>query len=367
MEFSVAQNDLLDCLNHFQSVVERRNTIPILSNIKIIAENNSLAITATDLALELTENLEANIINSGGITVQSQLFFDIVRKAPSAVEIKVKKDSKTQQIFVFYGKSKFSIPTLPVDDFPVMDQENLDVNFEIDSSNLINLIDKCKFCMGVDESRQYLNGIYFHTSGDMITSVATDGHRLSKCLSTELINHQFEGIIIPKKTVFELSKILESNNGKIEVSFSKTRLRFVLGKIKILSKLINSSFPDYESVIPKDNDQIMEVDCKSFSETIDRVSTISSEKFRTVKFDISNNSCVVSSFGADKSLGTESIDVNYQGSEFSINFNAKYILDVLNLIKEGKVKFYFSKDTAPTILESDSLKNAIFLIMQMRA
>ena len=140
-----------------------------------------------------------------------------------------------------------------------------------------------------------------------------------------------------------------------------------VGQIKIITKLINSSFPDYESVIPTTNDQIMEVDCKSFSESIDRVSTISNEKFRTVKFDVSNNVCVVSSFGTEKSIGTENVKVGYSGPAFSINFNSRYVLDVLNIIKEGKVKFFFSKDTAPTILETSSIKNSLFLIMQMRA
>ena len=367
MEFSVPQNDLLDCLNHFQSVVERRNTIPILSNIKIEAGEGFLSITATDLAMELSEKIKAKVSESGGVTVPSQLFFDIVRKAPNKSEISLKKDKKTDQIFVFFSKSKFSISTLPVDDFPEMDEENLDVELKIDSVHLASLIDNCKFCMGLDESRQYLNGIYFHLSGEVVSTVATDGHRLSKSTMKGLIDKSFDGIIIPKKTVFEISKILEEYDQKVILNFSKTRLKIIFGEIKIVSKLINSSFPDYESVIPKDNDQIMLVDCKSFSETIDRVSTISNEKFRTVKFDISENTCVVSSFGSDKSIGTESVAVEFSGSQISINFNARYILDVLSIIKTGKVKFHFSKDTAPTILEGGSVANTIFLIMQMRA
>ena len=268
---------------------------------------NACWVPGTDHASIATE---AKVVEKGGITVPSQLFFDIVRKAPNNSEITLKKDKKTDQLYVFFGKSKFSLSTLPVDDFPEMDEENLDVNLELDSKEFSNLIDRCKFCMGVDESRQYLNGIYFHTSGETISTVATDGHRLSKCTSTQLSGQSFEGIIIPKKTVFEISKILEEFDKKIKLGFSKTRLKVILGGIKIVSKLINSSFPDYESVIPKDNDQIMIVDCKSFSETIDRVSTISNEKFRTVKFDISNNTCVVSSFGNDKSIGTESANTN---------------------------------------------------------
>ena len=367
MEFVIKRKNLLECLSHFQSVVEKRNTIPILSNVKISALQGGLTITATDLAMELTENLVANVVQAGGTTIPSQLFFDIIRKAPDQSEIKLKNDEKNNTVYVLFGDSKFSIPMLPIDDFPVMDEDKLEMEIKVKSKDFKNLVNNCKFCMGLDESRQYLNGIYLHSNGETVSTVATDGHRLSKCSLPESINQSFDGIIIPKKTVLEISKILEEYNEDINLSFSKTRMKIVLGNIKIVSKLVNASFPDYESVIPKDNDQTMVVDCKSFSETIDRVSTISDEKFRTVKFNISKNVCVVSSFGNDKSLGTESVDVDFSGSEISINFNARYILDVLNIIKSGKVKFSFSNKTAPTILECDNLKNTLFLIMQMRA
>ena len=369
MEFSVPKKELLDCLNHFQSVVERRNTIPILSNIRIVSEANGkkLTLTATDLALELSETLSADVKNSGGITIPSQLFYDIIRKSPENSRISLRKDEKSDLVYVYFDESKFSIPSLPIDDFPVMDVNQLETSIEIESASFKNLIDNCKFCMGLDESRQYLNGIFLHLSKNLISTVATDGHRLSKSSLTKDYSGNFDGIIVPKKTVFEVSKILEEYDDKVILNFSKTRLKILLGSVKIITKLINSTFPDYDSVIPTTNDQIMIVDCKSFSESIDRVSTISSEKFRTVKFDISKNICVVSSFGSEKSIGTENVKVDYDGPAFSINFNSRYVLDVLNIIKEGNVKFYFSKNTAPTILEGPSLKNTIFLIMQMRA
>ena len=367
MEFSIKKKVLLDCLSHFQSVVERRNTIPILSNIKINAIEGGLTLTATDLIMELSESLPAKVSSPGGITISSQLFFEIIRKAPDNSDITLKVDEKSGSVYVLFGESKFSLPTLPIDDFPVMDADKLDVILELKSEELKNLINNCKFCMGLDESRQYLNGVYLHKNEDQVTTVATDGHRLSKSVISQGDKNSFEGIIIPKKTVIEISKILDDCADKISISFSKTRIKFVIGNLIVVSKLVNASFPDYESVIPKDNDQIMVVDCKSFSQTIDRVSTISDEKFRTVKFSISGNNCVVSSFGNDKSIGTENVDVEFSGSEISINFNARYILDVLSIIKSGKVKFYFSQKTAPTILESDALKNSLFLIMQMRA
>ncbi len=367
MEFSIKKKILLDCLVHFQSVVERRNTIPILSNIKISALEGGLTLTATDLVMELSEKLVADVKSVGGVTISSQLFFEIIRKAPENADVTLKVDQKTGSVFVLFGESKFSLPTLPADDFPIMDALKLDVSLEIESKEFKNLINNSKFCMGLDESRQYLNGIYLHSSENAISTVATDGHRLAKCTINKNDIKSFEGIIIPKKTVLEVSKIAEDYTEKILLSFSKTRIKFIFGNLVIVSKLVNASFPDYESVIPKDNDQVMVVDCKSFSQTIDRVSTISDEKFRTVKFTISGNNCIVSSFGNDKSIGTENVNVDFEGSEISINFNARYILDVLNIIKNGKVKFHFSQKTAPTILQSDSLNNSLFLIMQMRA
>ena len=367
MEFTIAKKSLLDCLSHFQSVVERRNTIPILSNLKISAIEGGLSLTATDLALELSESLTANVLTTGGITIPSQLFFEIVRKAPESSQISMKQDEKSGSVIVFFGKSKFSLPTLPIEDFPLMDSNNLDAEIILKSNDLKTLINNSKFCMGLDESRQYLNGIFLHTNGESILAVATDGHRLSKCSVLGKLDKKFDGIIIPKKSVFEISKLLEDYNENVKINFSKTRIKLTFGNIQFVSKLINASFPDYESVIPKDNNQTMTVDCKSFSETIDRVSTISDDKLRTVKFQILDGNCTVSSFGNNKSIGTETLSVDFVGSQISINFNARYILDVLGIIKSGKVKFHFSEKTAPTIIESDSFKNNVFLIMQMRA
>ncbi len=370
MEFIIEKKKLLDCLNHFQSVVEKRNTIPILSNLKIVVDeskSNTLIFTATDLALEMNETVEAKVVRKGGITIPSQLFYDLIRKAPDGSDITVNYEDSSNNAIILFNNSKFHFPTMPIDDFPMMDNKDLEKVVNLEADSIRHLINNCKFCMGLDESRQYLNGIFLHISNEKIASVATDGHRLSKCTLADKYNDEFDGIIIPKKSVFEISKLLDEIDGKITLSFSKTRLKIVLGNVILITKLINSNFPDYESVIPKEQEQIMKVDCKKFSETIDRVSTISNEKFRTVKFHIKENLCLVSSSGTDKSSGKETIEVLYSGPEININFNSRYILDVLAIIKDGEVNFNFSKDTSPTVLTSDSFKNALFLIMQMRA
>ncbi len=368
MDFSVSKKNLYLCLSHFQSVVEKRNTIPILSNVRIKTFENCIEITATDLALEISEKIDAKINLSGELTVPSQLLFDIVRKAPDNSEIDLREEKDSGQIFIFFGDSKFSIGYLSTLDFPVMENEDFDNKLLINAKDLLYLINNCKFSMGVDESRQYLNGIYLHQTLDNLSSVATDGHRLSRCQTkiTEKLN-DFKGIIIPKKAVFEISKLLEGFDKKVELKISKSKIQLSIDNLIITSKLLNASFPDYESVIPKNNNLIMKTDCTAFSETIDRVSTVSLEKFRTVKLDISNDLCVVSSFGQEKSAGTEQIKVQYTGPNININFNAKYILDVLNVFKAGEVSLTFSENTAPTILKSENSPNSLYLIMQMRS
>ena len=368
MEFIVSKKELFSSLSHFQSVVEKRNTIPILSNVKIKTINSKIEITATDLALEISEVINAEIKDEGELTIPSQLLFDIIRKAPDNSKIEIRNEEELGQIFIFFGESKFSLPYLSTSDFPEMESEVLDNVINIEANKLSYLIDDCKFSMGIDESRQFLNGIYLHQTEGNITAVATDGHRLSRCLIKNNENiKNFDGIIIPKKTVHEISKILEASDGVVELSFSKTKIKLKIDNIKITSKLLNANFPDYESVIPKENNLVMTVDCSSFSETIDRVSTVSSEKFRTVKLDISNDLCVVSSFGQEKSAGTEQVKVKYSGPNININFNAKYILDVLNIFKTGNISLTFSENTAPTILKSQNKLDSIYLIMQMRS
>ena len=198
----------------------------------------------------MSESLSASVSEAGGVTIPSQLFFEIIRKAPESEKITVKKDEKNNSVFVFFGKSKFSLPILPIEDFPVMDSDNLNFEVSLSANDFKQLINNSKFCMGLDESRQYLNGIFLHTNGEVVLAVATDGHRLAKSSVTGKLNAKFDGIILPKKSVIEISKILENYSEEVKLSFSKTRIKIILGNIQIISKLINASFPDYESVIP---------------------------------------------------------------------------------------------------------------------
>ncbi len=368
MNFKISKTLFFGSLNHFQSVVEKRNTIPILSNIKISATSTSIRLTATDLSIQLSEEISAEIITEGEVTIPSQMIFDIIRKVPDKSQIEIKENQEVGKVFIFFNSSKFSLPYLPASDYPEIENEQLLQSFKVDSSKLKFLLNDCRFSMGVDESRPYLNGVYLHSSENEIITVATDGHRLSKCSVKKENNLDLsEGIIIPKKTVNEISKLLDEADNDVLVEISRTKIQFSVGAIVLISKLVNANFPDYETVIPKNNNLIVKCNTKSFSETIDRVSTISSEKFRTVKLSIQNNKCTVSSFGEEKSAATEIIDVSYDDKTIDINFNARYILEVLSIIKSENIKICFAQGTAPTVLKGESEENSLYLIMQMRA
>lgn len=368
MHFFVDKKSFYESLNHFQSIVEKRNTIPILANIKISAKDNNVEITATDLSIQLSEKINAKISEDGELTLPSQILFDIIKKIPDRNSIEIKSNKDTGKVFILFGKSKFSLSSLPANDFPEIDSENLAIKMMLSSDDLKYLLDECKFSMGSDESRQYLNGIYFHKEDKKVITVATDGHRLSKCeIYIDESIPDFDGIIIPKKTVNEISKLLEDKEDSINIELSKTKIKFDFGNLNLISKLVNSNFPDYVSVIPKANNLEMQCDSNCFYETIDRVSTISNEKFRTVKLEISENTCTVSSFGEENSIGTEQISVRYEGTKININFNARYIMDVLSILKNQDLSISFAEDTAPTIIRSKSKPNSLYLIMQMRA
>ena len=369
MNFKISRSLLFQSLTHFQSVVEKRNTIPILSNIKISARKNLIRLIATDLSIQLSEEIVAEVTNEGEVTLPSQMIFDIIRKVPENTQIEVKKNDNDGKVFIFFNSSKFSLPYLPATDYPEIESEQSLHTFKIGSEKLRYLINDCKFSMGVDESRPYLNGVYMHSNENEIITVATDGHRLSKCsVKNESDNNGFDGVIIPKKTVNEIAKLLDEVDKNVVVEISRTKVQFTINNIQLISKLVNANFPDYETVIPGNNNLIVKCHTKAFAETIDRVSTISSEKFRTVKLQIQNNKCTVSSFGEEKSAGTEEIDVIYDGKNININFNARYLLEVLSIITSEKIKICFADNTAPTVLEGDTEdNNSLYLIMQMRA
>ena len=297
MKATIERAKLLRCLSHVQSVVERRNTIPILSNVLIEAdEGGHVKVMATDLDLQVVESLEANSVESGGaITVSAHLLFDIARKLPDGSEVSL--ETAENRMTIKAGRSRFSLPTLPRDDFPVIVEGDLPTSFELSAKTLAELIDRTRFAISTEETRYYLNGIFFHVAdedGGVLKAAATDGHRLARyTLERPAGAEGMPDVIVPRKAVAELRKLLEeAMEGNVAIDLSPSKIRFALGGeggVVLTSKLIDGTFPDYSRVIPTGNDKLLKVDPKSLFSGVDRVATIATEKTRAVKMGLEND------------------------------------------------------------------------------
>jgi len=370
MKISIERNTLLKLLSHVQNIVEKRNTIPILSNILINAKANNVILSATDMDLSVTETVNSSVIEEGSITTPAQTLYEIVRKIPEGNEIELISNNGNK-LSVRSGKSKFSLLCLPKDDFPKIENENLENEFFLNSELLKKIIDKTRFAISNEETRYYLNGIYIHVvennNQKNLRAVTTDGHRLAK-IDVDLSNetNNIPGVIIPKKTLSEVRKLIEDYDGDIKISLNETKVIFYIDNIILSSKLIDGSFPDYERVIPKNNDKELLVDTKLIYEAVDRVSTVSSEKSKSVKFSILDNIVSLSSNSPEAGSGAEDIEVNYSGEKMEIGYNAKYLLEIINQIESKKVKFKLFDASSPLIIEDPNEDKALYILMPMR-
>src|SRR4051794_26100005 len=281
MRATIERATLLRSLGHVQSVVERRNTIPILSNVLIEAqEEGGLKLMATDLDLQINDTVEANVTQPGATTVSAHTLFDIVRKLPEGSQVELNAAEGKMQVNA--GRARFNLATLPRDDFPVIAEGDLPTRFELPAETLKQIIDKTRFAISTEETRYYLNGIFWHVSDDplpVLKAAATDGHRLARVTMPRPDGaEKMPDVIIPRKAIAELRKLIEEIDGSVGVSLSPTKIRFDLGQALLTSKLIDGTFPDYSRVIPTGNDKILKIDPRSFEEGVGRVSTIATEK-----------------------------------------------------------------------------------------
>ncbi len=293
MRITIERSNLLKSLNHVHRVVERRNTIPILSNVLLSAEGESLDMKATDLDLEITEATPAQVEQGGATTVPAHLLYDIVRKLPDGSEVRLATNAEGTAMTVSSGRSKFSLQCLPQSDFPDLTAGTFSHAFKLKATELKMLIDRTQFAISTEETRYYLNGIYIHTiesKGALkLRAVATDGHRLARAeLEAPSGSEGMPGIIIPRKTVGELQKLVDDPELVVGVELSDAKIRLTIGSIVMTSKLIDGTFPDYQRVIPANNDKELKIDCQSFAQAVDRVSTISSERGRAVKLALND-------------------------------------------------------------------------------
>lgn len=366
MKATIERATLLKSLSHVQSVVERRNTIPILSNVLLDArEDGSLRLMATDLDLQVDETVPANVASAGATTVSAHTFFDIVRKLPEGSQVELSAaDGKMQ---VVAGRARFSLSTLPRDDFPVIAEGELPTRFELPAATLRQIIDKTRFAISSEETRYYLMGIFLHVADDLLKAAATDGHRLARVTVAKPDGADgMPDVIVPKKCVLELRKLLDEVEGTVEVSLSSTKIRFVLGHAVLTSKLIDGSFPDYNRVIPTANDKLLKLDPVAFKAGVDRVATIASEKTRAVKISLDRDRVTLSVTSPENGLATEELAADYSADGLEIGFNARYLLDILGEIDGDTVEVHLADAAAPTLLRENDKSSALYVLMPMR-
>ncbi|HEY8963440.1 MAG TPA: DNA polymerase III subunit beta [Alphaproteobacteria bacterium] len=371
MKLSISRADLMRALGHVQSVVERRNTIPILSNVRLQAKEGSLSLSATDMDLEIVESVPATVQAVGATTAPAHTLHDIVRKLPDGATIEMNLEGAGAMMTIRAGRSNFKLACLPVSDFPELGAGELDVNFSVPASSVRDLIDKTKFAMSADETRYYLNGIYVHAADHsgvaVLRAVATDGHRLARFQMPLPDGAQkMPGVIIPRKTVTELGKLLEEAADNVKISLSENKIRFSVDHIEMTSKLIDGTFPDYEKVIPNDNNKVIEVDPKIFSGAIDRVSTISSEKTRAVKITINGKGMTLSAQSPDAGSASEEIEINNNDVALEIGFNSRYLLDITQQIDSDGCRMILADGAGPTILQDAADESALYVLMPLR-
>ncbi|MEL0071247.1 MAG: DNA polymerase III subunit beta [Rhodobiaceae bacterium] len=371
MKTTIERSALLKALNHVQSVVERRNTIPILSNVLLEAENGVLGLTATDLEIEMREKVEADIAQPGAITAPAHMLYDIVRKLPDGAQVEISTDDSVSRLVLVSGKSSFALQTLPREDFPAMARDEMPVAFALPANDLRRLIEKTRFAISVEETRYYLNGIYLHVLEDegqnLLRAVATDGHRLARVQMNQPVGAEaLPAIIVPRITVGDVQKFLVDAEGEVSLQVSDTKINFAFDNIVLTSKLIDGKFPDYTRVIPTQNDKTLSVDAKSFAQSVDRVSAISSEKSRAVKLNLETDSLGLSVSNPESGNANDELSVSYAADAMEIGFNARYLLDIAGQLDGETATFELADSGSPTIVRDDKDTDALYVLMPMR-
>ena len=372
MKLTIERAALLKALGHVQSVVERRTTIPILSNVLLRAEGGGkLALSATDMDLEIVERVPSRVEREGRTTVPAHTLYDIVRKLRDGAQVELETIGERNEMVLRSGRSTFTLACLPPEDYPVMSAGELPHQFSLSAAELRGLIDRTRFAISTEETRYYLNGIYLHATKSnevpVIRAVATDGHRLARVEITAPEGAAgMPGIIVPRKTVIELRKLVEEGEDEVQIALGETKIRCAIGEAALTSKLIDGTFPDYDRVIPVNNDKILEVECKEFAEAVDRVSTISTERSRAVKLAVDRGNLVVSATSPENGTAVEELEVRYQNSPIEIGFNSRYLLDITEQIDGEYAQFQMADAGSPTIVRDSADASALYVLMPMR-
>ena len=361
-------------MSHIHGIVEVRHTLPILSNIILEARDDKLILSSTNLDIYCSDKIKAEVLQSGEVSVSAVTFFEIIKRLPSGSEVLMIMEEGENEIRLTCGRSKFNLSTLKTDDFPIISDSDLSTNFVLSADELIRIIDKTKFAVSNEETRYYLNGIFLHkaerNSIQFLRAVATDGHRLAQYdIPLPQGAEDITGIIIPKKTIYELRKVLDDANGDVSVSLNENKIKFSFNDLKVVSKVIDGTFPDYTKVIPQKNDKNFKTNNSDLKNAIDRVSAVAANeesKSKAIKFCIENNSLSLSVESQSKGSANEMIDVNYSGDKVDIGFNSKYIIDICNEVDGDEISISLSDSISPAIILDKTDENLFFVLMPMR-
>ncbi len=361
----------MKALGHVASVVERRNTIPILSNVLLQAGDGALTLRATDLDIEVIETVPAEVAHDGSITAPAHVCHDIVRKLPDGAQVELSLGPDPGRLALASGPANFTLHILPAGDFPDMSAGDMSHAFTVPGEHLKKLIEKARFAISTEETRYYLNGIYLHAAqsdgAETLRAVATDGHRLAQVeVALPEGAAGMPGVIVPRKTVHEVFRLIEDASDAVEIELSASKIRFSVGAMVLTSKLIDGTFPDYGRVIPEGNDKLLSVDNAEFASAVDRVSTVSSEKGRAVKLTLGDGKMVLSVNNPDSGSAREELGVDYAADDLEIGFNARYLLDISGQLEGETAEFLLADPGSPTMIREGDDASALYVLMPMR-
>ena len=369
MKFNVNQQDLQEALNYCQGVIEKRSTLPILSNILLDVQSSKLTITATDLDLIFIHQLKnIEVLEEGKTTTSSSIMYDIIRKFSSGKKINLTLND-LNKLHLESEKSSFNLNCISPSEFPLTDENFNNNEFSINSKHFLKLLNKCKFSVSNDETRHYLSGIYIHQTEvddkNYLTAVATDSHRMSISKIRLEKKIEFEPIILPKKTIFQLCSLLDNYDGEVKISNLKSKIKFELNNSILISKLIDGKFPNYVQVIPKNNQKKLEIDLKLFLNSVDRVASVSSDKKDGVKFNLKKDTLKLSVNNANSGDGKEVLLVKFD-HDLEISFNSRYLIDVASQLDGEKIEIFFNDSGSPALIKDPGDFDSIFVVMPMK-
>jgi len=371
MKVTIERSALLKALGHVHRIVERRNTIPILANVLIEAGDGKLALKSTDLDLEASEQVAADVAQTGATTVPAYVFYDIVRKLPEGAEATLETTGDTGQLVLRGGRSRFTLQALPASDFPDLTSGEFSHRFELPAAELKRLIENTQFAISTEETRYYLNGIYLHTvdigGATILRAVATDGHRLARVDAPAPEGSTgIPGVIVPRKAVNEVQKLLEDLSQDVTIEISTAKARFQFGDVVLTTKLIDGTFPDYARVIPTGNDKRLVVDKEPFEKAVDRVATLSSERGRAIKLAIAEGKMTLSVNNPDSGSASEEIEADYDSAPIDIGFNARYLLDIVGQLSSDTALIRLADPGSPTLIQDRDDAPALYVLMPLR-